>query len=83
MQNSHELNYNDKGISILGVKEVIEFSDKEIFLSLQESSLKILGRDLKITEMDLEKGSLKATGVIISLSYGGSAKEGLSKKLFK
>ena len=83
MQNFHELVYNDKGISLLGVKEVIEFSDKEIYLSLHESGLRIIGRDLKITEVDLEKGSLKASGAILSLSYGGNAKEGLIKRLFK
>jgi len=83
MQNLHELNYNAGGISVLGVKEVIEFSDKEIHLSLHESGLKILGRDLKITEVDLEKGILKATGTLLSLSYGGGSKEGLLKKLFK
>lgn len=83
MSHSHEFIYNQNGISIMGVKEVYEFSDKEIFLGLQEGGLKIQGSDLKLVEVDLEKGSLKASGALLSISYGGNTKESIIKKLFK
>lgn len=79
----NELHYTQDGISVLGVKDLVEFSDKEITLSLEDCGLRIVGIDLKIKEVDLEKGILKASGSILSLTYGGNIREGLLKKLFK
>ncbi len=83
MEKSHELHYTLQNISLSGVKDVLEFSDREIYLSLENISLRITGSDLKIKEVDLENGTLKALGRIVTLSYGGGGKESLLKKLFK
>ncbi len=83
MIESHELHYTPSTLSLSGVKDVIEFSEHEICLSLENISLKITGSDFKIKEVDLEKGTLKANGRIITLVYGGGAKESILKKLFK
>ncbi len=83
MEKSHELHYTPQNIALTGVKDVLEFSDREIVLTLENISLRITGADLKIKEVDLEVGTLKALGRIITLSYGGGGKEGLLKKLFK
>lgn len=83
MQNFHELHYTAGGIALSGVKDVYEFTDKEIYLGLQEGSLKLIGSELKLIEVDLEKGFLKASGRLIALNYGGQSKEGFFKKLFK
>lgn len=83
MQNFHELHYTASGIALSGVKDVYEFTDKEIYLGLQEGSLKLIGSELKLIEVDLEKGFLKASGALIALNYGGQSKEGFFKKLFK
>ena len=83
MQNFHELHYTPSGVAITGVKEVYEYSDKEIVLGLSEGGLRLVGKDFKLMEVELEKGSLKASGTLLALSYGGHSKEGFLKKLFK
>ena len=83
MQNFHEFNYTPNGLSITNVKDVFEFSEREIVLGLNEGGLKLFGKDFKLTEVDLEHGTLKATGTLYSLNYGSQSKEGLLKKLFK
>lgn len=83
MLEQHELHYTPNSILILGVKEVIEFSENEIILSLQNSGLKLNGKELKLIEVDLDKGVLRASGSLHSFNYGGVAKENMLKKLFK
>ncbi|MBQ8177727.1 MAG: hypothetical protein IJ033_00905 [Clostridia bacterium] len=83
MSTNHELHYTPNNITVLGVKEVLEFSEREIILSLEHSGLRVSGKELKLIEADMEKGVLKASGTLSSLNYGGGAKESLVKKLFK
>ncbi len=80
---NHEFHYSENAISILGVKEVVEFSENEVVLSLEHSGLKLSGREFKLIEADIDKGLLRARGALISLSYGGNTKESIIKKLFK
>lgn len=82
MANLHELHYTENSITVCGTKEVIEFSENEILLSLEGTGLRLNGRNLKIKEVDLEKGIMKASGTITSVSYGGS-KESFIKRIFK
>lgn len=81
---THKLVYADGALSVTGVKEVKEFSAEYIACALQNSGLYIEGKDLTITELDVEKGVLEVSGEVTSLRYGnGSAKESLLKRLFK
>ena len=81
---SHELHYTAEGIVLRGVKEVGEFSEREASLTLQATSLKIRGSNLKVKEVDLDKGIVKITGSLSAVEYGkGSSGESLIKKLFK
>ena len=83
MNELHKLEYSQNSLLIGGVKEVKEFSDSEITLSLDKVALRLLGKGFKIVEVDLEKGILKAEGTLLSLNYGGEVKEGFLKRLFK
>lgn len=83
MNELHKLEYTQNLLLIGGVKEVKEFSDSDITLSLDKVSLRLLGKGFKIVEVDLEKGILKAEGTLLSLNYGGGVKEGFLKRLFK
>lgn len=83
MSRLHQFNYANGVISLSGVKEVMEFNDKEILLSLEDVGLKIEGKDLKMKELALEEGDVKIEGTLFSLSYGGGVKEGFWKRIFK
>ena len=81
---SHELHYTSDGILLKGVKEVGEFSEREASLTLHATSLKIKGSNLKVKEVDLDKGIVKITGSLSAVEYGkGGSQESLIKKLFK
>lgn len=81
---NHELHYTAEGISLKGVKEVGELSEREAYLTLHANSLKLRGSNLKVKEVDLDKGIVKITGSLVLVEYGKSGSgESLIKKLFK
>lgn len=83
MSELHKLEYTSNALFVSGVKEVKEFSEEEIILSLEKVSLRLVGKGFKLVEVDLEKGVLKTEGTLLSLNYGGGVKEGFLKRVFK
>lgn len=72
-------------ISISGVEQVDSFNETTIVLSTIKGDLSVKGEELNISNLNLDDGSVKISGMINSLSY--ISKEGVPKnfmgKLFK
>ena len=84
----HCVNVNErKEVFIDGVLKLDSFDKNEFLISTSKGYLHIVGKDLTLGNMDMEKGTLSINGSIDSLSYLNSSteqnKEGFFKKLFK
>ncbi|WP_018248256.1 sporulation protein YabP [Orenia marismortui] len=73
-----------KHLELVGVTEVINFSENEILLESNMGKLIIQGEDLHIKQLDLENSQLLVNGYITDLRYDQETKaEGFFKRLFK
>ncbi len=75
-----------KGIVIEGVKKLDSFDKQEFLIETTQGYLHILGHELTLGGMDMEKGHLAIDGTIDALQYlkeETKKKEGFFKKLFK
>ena len=72
-------------MSISGVEQVDSFDENKIILSTIKGGMSIKGEDLNISNLNLEDGKVKVTGLINSLEY--ISREGVPKsilgKIFK
>ncbi len=75
---------NREKINISGVKEVISYNEKNIFLETVQGTLEIKGKDFKIQQLNLEQNDLYVKGYLEELNYS-QEKPGKSffKNLFK
>jgi sporulation protein YabP len=55
--------------TISGVVEVESFNDQEIIMTLEDSTLSLLGEQLHISKLNLDDGQLVVEGTIFSLDY--------------
>lgn len=76
---------NNAVAEINGVKEVIEFDDKNIVLLLDEYKLLINGEKLNMESLDTANGKAVFKGLVLSVKYmkKGVKPSGFIKKLFK
>ena len=78
---------NRRKLSLTGVVEVVNFSDKQIVLNTNLGGLNIKGEDLKMTKLDVQNGDIIIIGKINSFVYSGSEarqdNESILAKLFK
>ena len=75
----HELNMsNRESLNITGVSHVGSFDEHEVVLETSLGILIIKGRELAITQLNLDDGKLAVEGVVKSLEY---AEEGLLKDM--
>lgn len=58
-----------KYMSVTGVKDVNAFTEENIVLTLETSSLIIKGENLHISKLDLESGNVNLDGKVNSLQY--------------
>ncbi len=75
-----------KKIELKGVKKLDSFDKKEFLLDTTLGYLHVLGTDLSLGAMDLDKGELTIDGLINSLKYIDEPKENKEsflKRLFK
>ena len=71
-----------KHISIDAVNEVKRSNNTEISLILSDkTAMTIQGTDISITKLDIESGTIEATGVFTSILYG--SKQNIFKRIFK
>lgn len=78
--------YSRETINITGVKSVESFDEQRITLVIDEDVLCVDGNNLRITELDLEKGNVKASGYISALFFSDSnntEKQGFFSKIFR
>ena len=67
---SHSIHMDDRRLlSVTGVKHVDSFNEYEIDLITDAGDLRIEGRDLHISKLDLDAGQVVLEGEIIALEY--------------
>ena len=76
---------NNAVAEINGVKEVVEFDDKNVVLLLDDYKLIINGEKLRIERLDTVNHTATLNGLILSARYvkKGIKPSGFIKKLFK
>ena len=77
---------NRESLTVTAVTDVKSFDSEHIYITLKEGGLSVKGKDLKITQLDLETGNVAISGECSSLVYTGSAHENggsLLKRLMK
>jgi len=78
-EKSHEINMNNReSLNITGVSHVGSFDEHEVVLETNMGVLVIKGRDLAITQLNLDEGNLSVEGLVKCLDY---AEEGLLKDM--
>ena len=82
-QLKHSFRYENNEITATGVLNVREFSDREILAEIAGTGMTIRGADLKITDIDVSAGVMKASGELPPLQYGGGGGGSFLKRLLK
>ena len=74
-----------KILKATGILDVEGFDDTKIYAMLDEASLTICGKKLKVISFSAESGELRLEGEIDSLDYSAafSKKAGFFKKVFR
>jgi sporulation protein YabP len=80
MQENQILLKDRKYMSVTGVKDVNAFTENNIILTLDTSSLIIKGENLHINKLNLEDGEVVIDGKVNSLQY---IKENADKNFIK
>ncbi len=75
----HKVYLNARKTAVLsGVKDVLSFDAKEVYLETQQGILLIRGDELHVNRLSLEKGEVDVDGRIDSFAY--SDREEVQKK---
>lgn len=77
---------NRENLTVTAVTDVKSFDSENILITLQEGGLSLKGKNLKITQLDLETGTVAISGECSSLVYTGSTAQtggNLLKRLMK
>ena len=74
-----------KEARITGVEKVISFEPDLVFLITEAGKMKITGKDMHMTNLDIEKGQLDLTGKVDCICYMTDKENGTFsiKRLFK
>jgi sporulation protein YabP len=85
MSKSHKIVIDErKNIKITGVNKVISVEPELILLLTELGRLKITGKDMHITTLDIDKGMVDITGIVNCMCYTTDKDGGISlKRLFK
>lgn len=77
--NVHKIYLNARKTAIMsGVRDVLSFDAKEVYLETEQGILLIRGDELHVNRLSLEKGEVDVDGKIDSLAY--SDKEDTQKR---
>ena len=69
-------------LTLTGVTKVHSVKDDLAQLETNQGSLQVVGKDLELTKLEIDKGEVQISGTINSLKYGEKS-SGFLKKLFK
>lgn len=65
---------NRKMVSITGVFEVVSFDDEKVLLNTILKKLEVIGKNLKISKLDVKNGEVSILGDISGIKYLEDAK---------
>lgn len=71
------------GAVITGVEDVECFNEETAVITTVLGAVTITGAGLKVSMLDLEKGSVSLEGRIDSLEYGAAKRGGFMARIFK
>lgn len=75
---------NRNSMSMTGVAKVISIDQDLVLLVTENGKLKITGKNMQASTLDIDKGILELTGSFNSMVYSGEKEGALSlKSLFK
>ena len=75
---------NRNNLSMTGITKVTSIDPDMVLLVTEQGKLKIIGKNMQATNLDLDKGILELTGNISSMIYSGDKDGTFSLKgLFK
>ncbi len=72
---------NQRKLSMTGVKAVPSFTPHGLSVELDGQKLEVVGRDLSVKALDLDRGTLEVNGFVTGLKYNDGAS--VVKKIFK
>ena len=79
----HSLNFDNHLLTVKGIEQVVEISEKEAQFKLADSTLTVKGSGLNVTKLDKEQGVVvMEVGTLTSLTYRAHALSGI-KGLFR
>lgn len=75
---------NRKILMLTGVTKMISANEDCVIAEVGNSNLRVEGKELHISKLDVENGNLNITGVVNALKYSGSnVRESFFKRIFK
>lgn len=75
---------NREFLTITGIKKVLAVSESSISLTLESSTLNILGSNMEVKKLDVDSGILEVGGRIDNIKYLGlKEKLGFIRRIFK
>lgn len=82
---THKLTIDNRNsMSMTGVAKVISIDQDLVLLVTENGKLKITGKNMQASTLDIDKGILELTGSFNSMVYSGEKEGALSlKSLFK
>ncbi|MDR2634400.1 MAG: hypothetical protein LBC13_00285 [Clostridiales bacterium] len=85
VKRAHNLHLeNGRKLTVSAVKGVPVFNDKEIIVELDERTLTVSGTELILEAVNLESGTVTASGGFSGFRYGhGGGKQSLLKRILK
>ena len=81
---SHELGLkNREELSVNGVRQVLNYDEREVQLETVLGPLLIKGEGLNITHLDIARGELQVKGTVVGLLYAAPKGKGVWQRLLK
>lgn len=81
---SHQiLLQNRKSLTMTGITRVDSTNESGISVMIGDTPLEILGNNIHIAKLDVEKGIVELTGEITTIRYDQKTKKNFVKRLFK
>jgi sporulation protein YabP len=72
-----------KNMQLTGVTKALSIEPELILLVTSQGKMKITGKDMHVTTLDMDRGVVDVTGLISCLCYTGDGENFGLKRLFK
>lgn len=82
-EKQHSLTFDNNMLTVKGVQQVVEISEKEAQFKLSDNSMTVKGSGINVTKLDKEQGVvILEVASIASITYRANALSGI-KGLFR